>query len=206
MYQCKVCGLSGGSDQFYPNSKSRCRLCVNAINRERYIQKYGPELKAARRAKGKALKSVEVILPETERAYAAGLIDGEGCIRITKRGAGGGASLRPGQLTLMVEVTNTDYDMVAWLQDRFGGSVSHYDAKPERNAKEKWHWRVAANKALYCLDAIWPYARTKRHQVKLGRRFQRYVQHPGRFATPKIRRVQERFNQALRILNKRGVN
>jgi hypothetical protein len=105
----------------------------------------------------------------------------------------------------MVELTNTDKGMIDWIVSQFGGAVSHFDEDYDKNRKERWHWRVAANQALYVLDVIWPYIRTKRRQAKLGRRFQRYAQYAGRAATDKIRLLHERFYAELRILNKRGV-
>jgi hypothetical protein len=173
--------------------------------KERYHAKYRQKLINKRRTVNQPLKQLPITLPETDRAYAAGLIDGEGCIRLTQRGAQGGTVFRTGQCTLMVEVSNTDKGMTTWLHERFGGSVSYKPDNPEENRKQQWHWRCAANKALYCLDVIWPYTRTKRQQVKLGRRFQRYVQYIGRAKSPKSEALQKRFYEEFRALNKRGL-
>jgi hypothetical protein len=202
---CKYCGLSSGDQEFNSNSRVRCKKCLNAYTKQRYHEKYGPLLKATRRTKDQAKKAQPVVLPEVDRAYAAGLIDGEGCIRITSRGLRGGTTFRQGQYTLILELTNTDYGMIEWLQQKFGGSVSYYKEDVALNKRQKWHWRVAANKALYCLDAIWPYIRTKRTQAKLGRRFQRYTQYAGTPATEKRQLLHERFYQEFRVLNKRGL-
>lgn len=200
-----MCGKSGGEQDFYSTSKVRCRECVNTLSKQRYKNKYGPVLKAARRAADQEKKNQPIVLAETDRAYAAGLIDGEGSIRITNRGRFGGTTFRQGQYTLMVEMSNTDHGMIEWMQAQFGGTVSYASPDPSRNAKEKWHWRVAANKALYCLDAVWPYIRTKKRQAQLGRRFQRYAQYAGRAVTPKCQMLHERFYQEFRVLNKRGL-
>ena len=205
MQTCKYCGLSGGDQEFYPNSKVRCKACIKKDMQRRYKEKYGPLLKASRRIKDKERKTQPVLLSDVDRAYAAGLVDGEGCIRITSSGSGGGTTFRQGQYTLMVELTNTDYVMIQWMQQKFGGSVSHCKEDAILNKRQKWHWRVAANKALFCLDAIWPYIRTKRYQAKLGRRFQRYTQHVGAPATQKRQSLHERFYQEFRVLNKRGL-
>lgn len=202
---CRICGVSGGLEVFYRQSFSRCRKCTNAENSMRYYRDYREGLLATRRAKEQQRKRVPVTHSEVDRAYAAGLIDGEGCIRITARGKDGGTGFRLGQYTLMVEVNNTDYGMILWLKEKFGGTVSHIKGSYELNRKEKWHWRISANQALHFLDVIWPYVRTKRKQVKLGRRFQRYTQYAGRAATEKIRMLHERFYAELRALNKRGV-
>lgn len=202
---CKLCGVTGSSELFYVTSMVRCKKCVNRISKERYHKHYKPQLRIARRTKDQETKRKEVDLSDTDRAYAAGLIDGEGSIRITSRGKYGGTTFRQGQYTLMVELVNTDKGMIEWMVERFGGSVSHYAENVEQNRKAKWHWRVAANKALYVLDAIWPFVRTKQRQAKFGRRFQRYAQYAGRAATPKIQALHQRFYEELSALNKRGV-
>ena len=206
VYQCKRCGVVHESSEFYVSSKSRCKKCVNKYMMERYHAKYGPELKAKRRSRRLEKKTKPIVMPETERAYAAGLIDGEGSIRITSRGKNGGVTFRHGQYTLMVEMVNTDRGMIQWMVERFGGSVSYARENIERNSREKWHWRVAADKALYCLDAVWPYILTKKRQAKLGRRFQRYAQYSGRATTPKCQKLHDRFYQEFRVLNKRGLS
>ena len=204
MNTCKLCGKSGGQELFYKQSRVRCKECTNRLNTERYHGKYRKRVLAARRTKHLKAKFRQIELSDVDRAYAAGLVDGEGSVRITERGAQGGTALRRGQYTLMVELTNTSLPMIDWLVARFGGSVSYAKANPIRNAREKWHWRVAANKALYVLDAVWPYLITKRQQAKLGRRFQRYAQYAGRAQTDKVYRLHQRFYTELRRLNARG--
>lgn len=203
--KCKICGATGGDEVFYETSWVRCKQCICQKARQRYQEVYKKQLVAARRAKDQLKKRKDVTQSETERAYAAGLIDGEGSIRITSRGKHGGTAFRQGQYTAIVEMTNTDHGMIQLMKKQFGGSVSYYAENVELNRKAKWHWKVSANKALYVLDAIWPYIRTKRQQAKLCRRFQRYAQYAGREATPKIQALHERFYQELRVLNKRGI-
>lgn len=205
MFTCKMCGTAGGSELFYETSTVRCRQCVNRLSRQRYQLRYKEQLRATRKAKDSAKKNRPVGLPEVERAYAAGLIDGEGSIRMSQRGKHGGTAFRVGQYTLMVEMTNTDKEMLEWLKERFGGTIAYLPESPKDNRRERWHWRIASNLALYCLDAVWPYIRTKRTQAKLGRRFQRYVQYTGTPATPKRQRLHERFYQEFRALNRRGI-
>lgn len=204
MNTCKLCGKSGGQELFYKQSRVRCKSCTNRLNTERYHGKYREQFLASRRAKHVEAKNKTVELSDVDRAYAAGLVDGEGSIRITQRGAQGGKAFRTGQYTLMVEMTNTSLPMIEWMTEKFGGSVSYYKADQAFNKRERWHWRVAANKALYVLDAIWPYLITKRQQAKFGRRFQRYAQYAGRAKTDKIQQLHHRFYTELKRLNVRG--
>lgn len=205
MYQCKKCGLLGGEDEFYPSSRVRCKQCIRQEKAERYHVKYRESILSARRAKHIAAKRKDILLLETERAYAAGLIDGEGSIRLTQRGRNGGTTFLGGQYTLMVELVNTDKKMIDWMVAQFGGSVSYAKPDAAKNKREAWHWRSAANKALYVLDAIYPYLITKKRQAQLGRRFQRYAQYAGRARTERVRRLHERFYNEFRVLNARGL-
>lgn len=205
MLTCKLCGESKGEESFYANSRVRCKDCVHRLSRERYHRVYRERLRSQRRKRDAERKARKVLLSDVERAYAAGLVDGEGSIRMTWRGLKGGKTFREGQITLMVELTNTDQRMVRWMQDAFGGSVTYSPESVEKNRRARWHWRVAANTALYCLDAIWPYVRTKRAQAKIGRRFQRYIQYPGVAITDKRRKLQVKCYMELKELNRRGV-
>lgn len=163
-------------------------------------------LMAGRAAKRQALKARrESSHSATERAYLAGLIDGEGSIRIQRRGAAGGKTFRPGQYTAMVEMVNTDEQMIRWVQERWGGAVSHTPANPAANRKAKWQWRVVADKVLPVLDDIFEFLRTKRQQAKLCRRFQRYAQVAGRRRDEKVEALHATFHESLRVLNKRGL-
>ena len=203
-YRCAYCSEVKDESQFYAQSRRRCKRCTNAANVERYRGKYGPEKMAARRAANRSLKEPRIVHSDVERAYAAGLIDGEGSIRITERGKNGGTTFTPGQRTLMVELTNTAKPMVEWLNERWPGSVNFLPASEEGNRKARWHWRLAANRALAFLDEILEYLVVKRRQAVLGRRFQRYVQIVGRPRSERLEKVQVRFYAEFRRLNRRG--
>lgn len=54
-----------------------------------------------------------------ELAYAAGIMDGEGTISIGRGRANGRTFLRP-----VVNVANTDWRILEWFRERFGGSIT----------------------------------------------------------------------------------
>lgn len=89
-----------------------------------------------------------------ERAWAAGLFEGEGSIRInkaTKRNLG----------HLVVSVTNTDREILDFFQARWPGHM-----KPTRglrvDQREAWQWLTAANKAAAFLCDLMPFFQTSR--------------------------------------------
>ena len=62
---------------------------------------------------------------DTELAYFAGIIDGEGCIYVPKADA----KYRSPQ----VVVSNTDLELLAWVQARFGGYLAKASGRAPMN-------------------------------------------------------------------------
>lgn len=202
---CSKCGTQK-PDTDFPKKGRRCRACVNAYNLNRYYTKGGRErLHAERRAKSWARKAVrQSAVSETDRAYAAGIVDGEGCIRINIRRAP--LQRGVGQLTLIVHVTNTKRALVEWLMERWPqGTISSKQPDHEHNRQGSFVWSVVANRALAFLDDIYPFLLIKREQAKAARRYQRYVQRGGRHRTEKLLALQMQFAEHIRRLNRRGV-
>lgn len=104
-------------------------------------------------------------LSETDKAYIAALIDGEGCILIQKTRPNG-AECSP-KYTLCVTVGITYEPTVRYLHNVFGGT---YASKRIRvpGWKPQWVWRVSGARAVECLEVVYPYLKEKREQAWLG--------------------------------------
>lgn len=108
----------------------------------------------------------------TDAAWAAGIVDGEGCIgiyRVVQTGY-------PGRFAYRVTVTvgNTDPRMLERLRAVFGGSL--YTAKrSETGRKPMWQWLVINADAVAMLKAIRPYLVVKGDQADVALRYR-----PGR--------------------------
>lgn len=88
--------------------------------------------------------------------YAAGFIDGEGCI--TTSGPSG----------FRVSVANTDREVLDWLVSTFGGNINnqHLPENPRWNAS--WKWIVCSKPDVSrFLSAIYPFLKIKRDQAKV---------------------------------------
>lgn len=95
-----------------------------------------------------------VALSDEEWAYAAGVIDGEGCIK-------GRKSSR--SITIDLHVTNTNAELLLWLQQRLGGSIHrHHDGCGR--------WWAAASTQRDILEGVLPYLVTKRDQAEAALR------------------------------------
>lgn len=101
---------------------------------------------------------------DTDLAYFAGILDGEGCIW---------AGLKSGKYAtpiVRVQVTTTDVELCVWLRDLFGGSVTeHSNKKAEANGRKRVdYWCVHSQEAAYVLRAVLPHLKLKRRQAELA--------------------------------------
>ena len=107
-------------------------------------------------------------MTETEIAYLAGLIDGEGSIyyRKTKQRR----NTRPGKpihnvTVIRLEIAMTDKETVEWCHTTFKcGSFGERKVKP--GMKRQWRWRVSHRDALEIALAVWPYMKNKLHKIE----------------------------------------
>lgn len=99
-------------------------------------------------------------------AFAAGLMEGEGSVRInkaTKRNLG----------HLVCAVTNTNIEILDWLQARWPGYMKGASGlRPDQSPA--WVWVIAARKAAAFLAEIEPFVITDRmkRRIALAREFQ----------------------------------
>lgn len=99
-----------------------------------------------------------------ELAYAAGIIDGEGCITIKRTGVVG-AKRRPRHIA-NVSVVNSCLLMVEWLHRTFGGSIFKRKRQSAHH-KETWAWDASAKIAVYVCEGVMPYLIAKREQAEI---------------------------------------
>ena len=92
----------------------------------------------------------------SDLAYCAGLIDGEGCITFSKDG--------DSNYRLRIKITSTDYSVLEWLQEHFGGFI-HLSRKESDKRKEAWDWYCKTEDQVIFLFGILPYTIIKRKQI-----------------------------------------
>lgn len=88
-------------------------------------------------------------LTENAKGYLAGIIDGEGSICLTKQHAN---QHRSPEIT----VTSTTYEMLEYMKELCGGSISHKKIYAEHH-KEAWKWGIKGDKAIEFLTQIKDY-------------------------------------------------
>lgn len=99
----------------------------------------------------------------TDWAYAAGFLDGEGCISIGKQGGKA--------LVLKVDLGQQDKRPLDWLVSLFGGNISYHKPRPS-SPNGSFVWALTAGPAQAFLRGVLPYLRVKREAAELAIAFQ----------------------------------
>lgn len=96
-------------------------------------------------------------MTDTELAYAAGIVDGEGCVGIYL--------VKRQSLSALVRVTMTDHQIPEWLERSFGGRI-RYEERP-RPHRDIAIWTISGQEAAGFCSAIRPFLRGKHRQADL---------------------------------------
>jgi len=116
------------------------------------------------------------MVPETDRAYIAGLFDGEGSIYFARRREkkkkhkGKGYRYSMSQ-RISMEITMTDESVIRWVHEVLGvGTVVEKPRKGRRKDGTKYlmqyKWRCTFRDAYYVCMLIWPWAHTKMPKIQ----------------------------------------
>ena len=98
---------------------------------------------------------------ESSLAWAAGFIDGEGCIHIERR-----ERRRSPQHNLTLAVGNTCLAPLERLERLFGGSVRKHLTRPEYS--QSWDWVISFSKAETALLSMLPFLVVKKERARLA--------------------------------------
>lgn len=99
-------------------------------------------------------------MDEVTRAYIAGLVDGEGCISISRDRRGVSYHLR-------VEISMVNKSVIQFLHNSLGGGFYRHN-KARGRQREDWSWRVFGQRAYNVLKLLLPYLRVKKANAMLG--------------------------------------
>lgn len=102
-------------------------------------------------------------MPNTEVAYLAGLMDGEGCIYMERK-----ASRHSYSYVLVVRVTNEHKGALERCKEKFGGSLyTMSEADTEQNRKQIFQWSIKGKAAHEFLKTVVPFLVIKLEQAQL---------------------------------------
>jgi len=116
------------------------------------------------------------MIQETDKAYIAGLFDGEGSIHFKrgiekkKKHKGKGYRLS-NSMRISMEITMTDRSVLMWLHEVLG--VGTLRKKPRKGFRVdgtrylmQYKWRCTFRDAYYVCCLIWPWAHTKLPKIQ----------------------------------------
>lgn len=107
-------------------------------------------------------------LSETDKAYIAGIVDGEGCITVCARSPKSTSRETSIQYVLTVSIQMCDDDLIRWIHSAIGGIGSVYRYKHHQpNHKDATSLRLGVRDGVILLRLILPYLRLKRRQAEL---------------------------------------
>jgi len=112
------------------------------------------------------------MIPDTDKAYIAGLFDGEGSIHMRrgiekkKKHRGKPGYRLSNSLRLSMEITMTDKSVLVWVHEVLGcGTLTDKPRKGKRvdgtPYLKQYRWRCTFRDAYYVCCMIWPWAHTK---------------------------------------------
>jgi len=106
---------------------------------------------------------------ELELAWAAGILDGEGCISISSRKAD---REHQQQHQFTVTVSCCDWRIPRKLLELFGGRINTFhNARKKPQWREAMRWNVYQRQAAATLEAVMPYLISKREQAEVALEF-----------------------------------
>ena len=118
---------------------SYCRACQRKLWHARYGMQQAPD----------------AVLTEAEKAYIAGILDGEGYVTV----------LHSRSQTLSVNINNNNEALMRWLTERVGGR--YYARRPAKRASFHFQWSISSRMCRWLLPQVLPYLIVKRRHAEL---------------------------------------
>lgn len=141
---------------------------------------------------------------ETEIAYLAGIVDGEGTIQITQQ-TNKNKPGWPAYTTGALYITNSNVELLDWIQQRFGGARASGRRPANRNWKMVYKLSFYGDAGERVVRMVQPYLVTKQKQAALYlelRERMRTSTHPLSLAE---RVTREGLMRQCKALNARGI-
>lgn len=121
-------------------------------------------------------------LADIEKAYIAGLFDGEGCIHISLNKLSSRAKHRYHKLEIII--ANTNKEILHYLFSTFGGRITQNSIR--KNQQTCFSWRMSTKEACAFLKIIYPYLKIKKQQADIAIHFQSEIQYTGKVISTDI--------------------
>ena len=139
-------------------------------------------------------------LSNTDAAYIAGFLDGEGTITIYRnsyRSADGTPTY-----ALLVSIWNTFQGVIDWIALTVGYGNVHFKRRSSvKGYKPIYEWKVNGEVAIELLRQLQPYLKVKRLQAEIAFQFGDTLSGPGRKLPGNVAEFRKRLRKQVSILN-----
>lgn len=113
-----------------------------------------------------------MIIGVAEKAYTAGILDGEGSIQINPSQS----QARNKYWNLSIQISSNDIKMVKRLLKIWEiGSITKWKAKGSKRNRMSYNWRIHCSKSGWFLTSLLPYLIIKKEHAKVGIKFRKYT-------------------------------
>src|SRR5574340_1188911 len=113
------------------------------------------------------------MITDTDRAYLAGLVDGEGCISIVEDGSS--EKQWSPRLGLVVFISSCEKDVLDYWANKTQIGRVYIGTKARGNARTGYLWQIRGAAACEFLWQIYPYLIAKKEQADVAFKFQETV-------------------------------
>lgn len=146
---------------------------------------------------------------ELDKSYAAGFIDGEGCITVRINHS----NMRRGygySCYASLTVSQTEYNrwVLVWLSERWGGAVRKMATPKNPNHAQGYEWCIVGQMFYACMDDVRPFLKLKKDQADNALRLR--VMRPGRGKGNQLTAEEKAMHEAIQAestrLNQRRHN
>lgn len=142
---------------------------------------------------------------KSNRAYLAGLLDGEGYVSILKSRKGNKATwnnARDYVYVPVIKIAMTDKDIIQWLYNSFGGTFE--TRKAYGNSRESYCWSSRKKHTADFIALLYPYLRVKKAQAKILMDYRKCAGKVGQKISDDTWAKRDAMYEQMRKLNKRG--
>ncbi len=151
-------------------------------------------------------------LSNVEKAYLAGIVDGEGSLYIARQEAHGNNGQLKYFYRARVTVANTDIGVLTWLTNtiKVGAFCYPMDSRKEKKGwKDVWQWTLASKAVEEFLEQLLPYLVIKKERATLLIRYRKLINtrthvYAGHPLTKKEVDTREQIYKEVKELNKKG--
>lgn len=150
---------------------------------------------------------IQIQLSNTEAAYLAGIIDGEGSICVFPYyGYNHKVGKKYARYKPVICVSNTDCRLINWLKEHLSGQCYSVERKTKK-WKIQYMWQISHLQALEIIKVVKPYLILKTEQANLFIKFMETAKRWGRCGCPStIQNKRKEIVEQICKLNRKGRN